>query len=168
MNISAALEQVLKSYEAYYTVRRNPASAPFAAEAEFHVHGERYFLVKQAKYAELESHEYVFFAAEPVLTPDRVRELSARAWNEGVSRVCPSPVHRASDVLLIIVTGAVTPEADKAARSIRFSKSYRLGLQGYSHFRLAAIDPATLRVSHNRMGEELAKSLANLLKKEVE
>ena len=165
MELNAALEQVLRSYEAYYTVRRNPVSSPFAAEAVFHAHGEGYFLVKQARFAEVDSHEYVFFALAPTLTPERVRALSARAWEEGVSRVRPSSIHRASDVLLLILTDELTPSAQQEIRKTRFVKSYRLGLQGYSHFRLAAIEPATLLSVHNRMGEDLAKLLSNIFHK---
>lgn len=158
----AALERVLASYEAYYTVRREGVPAPFAAEAEFHAHGEKYFLSKLAKYAEIDSHEYVFFAVEPVLTPERVRELSIRAWEEGIARVQPGPNHRATDVLLIILTGDLSREAQKAIRRTRFAKSYLLGFRGYSHFRMAAMEPATLITAHNNMGEGLAKLLSNI------
>ena len=166
MELNTALERVLRSYESYYTVRRNTPPAPFAAEAVFHAHGEGYFLVKQAKFAEVDSHEYVFFALEPTLTPERVRDLSAQAWEEGISRVEPTSVHRASDVLLLILTDELTPLAQQAVKRTRFVKSYRLGLQGYSHFRLAAIEPATLLSAHNRMGEDLAKLLSNIFREE--
>ena len=164
MGLTAALERLLPSYEAYYTVRREDVPAPFAAEAVFHARGERYFLSKRAKYAELNSHEYAFFALEPVLTPERVRDLSLRAWEEGLARVLPLPNHRASDVLLLILTDELTRAAEQTIRRTRFAKSYRLGFRGYSHFRLAAIEPDTLRTAGNPMGRALVKHLETVLK----
>lgn len=157
------LERVLRSYEAYYTVSRE-ASPPFAARAVFHAHGEGYFLTRRAKFAELDSHEYAFFARVPVLTPEGVRDLARRAWEEGLAGIDPAPNHRASDVLLLILTDDLTPEAEKALRRTRLARSYRLGLRGYSHLRLAAMEPATLRAAANPMGAGLVKHLRAVLK----
>ena len=62
MTPTEALEKVLPAYERYYNVARS-APAPFAATAEFHSHGEKYLLIRQAKIWDMDSHEYVYFAA---------------------------------------------------------------------------------------------------------
>ena len=162
LELQDALERVLRSYQAYYTIDRETPPPPFAAQAVFHVHGEQFFLIKQAKYAEIDSNEYVYFALEYAPTPQRVRELAEAAWEAGIAQVTPTSTHRESDVLLILLADSLSDETAKAIRGIRFSKSYRLGLQGYSHFRLAAIEPATGRTAHNPMGQDLAKLLSNI------
>ena len=57
------LEQLLKSFNGYYTVKRDGVAAPFVAEAEFHSHTEQYLLVKAAHVADIDSNEYIFFAS---------------------------------------------------------------------------------------------------------
>ena len=44
MDRREALEKVLKAYEGYYNVKREQPEPPFAAEAEFRLHDENYFL----------------------------------------------------------------------------------------------------------------------------
>mgnify|MGYP007069886639 CR=1 FL=1 len=162
LELQDALERVLRSYGAYYTIDRTNPTVPFAAQAVFHAHGEQYFLIKQAKYAEIDSNEYVYFALEHAPTPARIRELSKLAWEAGLAQVVPTSTHRESDVLLILLADSLSDETAREIRGTRYSKSYRLGLQGYSHFRLAAIEPATGRTAHNPMGQDLAKLLSNI------
>ena len=164
MTLQEALEQVLRSYQAYYTVNREDPLPPFAAPAEFGVHGERFFLIKQAKYAEIDSYEHVYFALEEQLTASRAAELAALAWQDGVSRVQLSDSHRETDVLLIVLTRELTDEAARVVKKTAYSKSYRLGLQGYSHFRFVAFEPPQGALSHNRQGEDLAKLMRNIFK----
>ena len=111
MEKNGVLETVLHSFERYYNVKAGEpgtdASGPFAAEAEFHSHSEQYFLTRAAHIADIDSHEYVFFAEEDNLTSDRLAELESEAWKEGLARVQPGPGHRNSDVALIIITDTI-------------------------------------------------------------
>ena len=61
------------------------------AQAEFSAHGESYFLVKRAKYAELDAKEFLYFAIEDTLTAERVGELAALSWADGMAKVTPGP-----------------------------------------------------------------------------
>ncbi len=158
MELKAALARLLPAFEAYYTIE--PGVAPFAAQAVFHTHGEGYFLIRSAKYAETNSSEFAYFVLEPELTQKRARELAEAAWRAGQQRVCPSFNQRVSDVLLIVLTGRL-PSAD-CLRKIRFARSFRLGLMGYSRLRMAAVEPATGRVACNPLGRELAKLLGRV------
>ena len=56
------MEKILRSFDAYYNVKREGAEAPFAAEAEFSLHDEQYFLVKSVRLGEADSKVYVYFA----------------------------------------------------------------------------------------------------------
>lgn len=162
MELQDALEKVLRSYEAYYTIERENPLPPFAAQAEFSAHGESYFLSKKAKYAEIDAKEFLYFALEDVLTAERAEELAALAWEDGMARVEPKPNHRSSDVILIILTGSLSPEAAQVVKRLRYYRSYYLGLQGWSHFRLVAFEPPRGALSHNRQGEDPAKLMRKI------
>ena len=166
MELQDALEKALHSYEAYYTIDREHPLPPFAAQAEFSAHGESYFLIKRAKYAEIDAKEYLYFALENMLTAKRVAELSALAWNDAMKKVVPHPNHRSSDVIVIILTGDLTPEAAQAVKRTRFYRGYTLGLRGWSHFRLVAYEPGRRVLSHNRQGEEPARLMRKIFQEE--
>lgn len=157
MNTQEALEKLLRAYGAYYDVDRENPTPPFVAEAVFHSHDERFFLIKSAKLSESESHEYVFFAVEETLTAERVKELVDIAWNTGIGRVEPYESHQCSDVLLEILAENIAPEAKALIPKLRRYKSYRLTLHGWSHFRLFAMEVSTGKLTYNRQGRRLKK-----------
>ena len=160
--LRAALDTVLRSYARYYTVERDAPLPPFAAQAEFSAHGEQYFLLKRAVYAEIDAREFVYFALEEAPGPERLRELAALAWEDGMRKVRPSSSHRNSDVLLIILAGSLSPEAAAALRQLRYYRSYRFGLQGWSHFKTVAYEPQGGTLACNRQGRDLAKLIRNI------
>ena len=110
METNDILQAVLRPFMHYYNLRENP-TPPFAAEAEFHSHSEQYFLTRAAHIADIDSHEYVFFAEEEHLTQERLEGLEKSAWEEGLSRVKPGPGHRNSDVALIIIADKIEETA---------------------------------------------------------
>ena len=157
-----AFEALLRAYEPYYNVERSPRP-PFAAEAAFHSHEEQYFLVRAARLAEAEAHEYVFFAVEDRLSAARLRELDAAAWAEGLRRVRPHGNHRSTDVSLIVLADETAPEALALVPKLRHYRSYRWSFHGWSHFRLCVWDG--VHCVCNRQGRSLGKLVrANLEK----
>lgn len=163
MNTEEALERLLRSYGSYYNVEREHPTPPFAAEAVFHSHDERFFLVKSAKLSEAESHEYVFFAQEKLLTAQRLQELTDAAWAAGTGRVNPHASHQSSDVLLEIVAEAITPEAMGLIPKLKRYQSYRHTLHGWSHFRLFALEVSSGRMACNRQGRSLKKIFQSII-----
>ena len=125
METNDILQAVLRSFVHYYNLKENP-TPPFAAEAEFHSHSEQYFLTRAAHIADIDSHEYVFFAEEDHLKPERLEELERTAWAEGLSRAKPGPGHRNSDVALIIIADKIEETAFRQVSKIKHSKSYTL------------------------------------------
>lgn len=150
-----AVEKLLRAYQPYYNVKREDVTPPFAAEAEFRSHEAQYFLVRKAVISEAESNEYVFFAAEDVLSAERLRTLDAAAWNAGTARVRPHKNHRNSDVTLIVCAGRVEPDAAALIPKLKRYQSYRWGFQGWSHYRLAVAETDAGRVACNRQGRAL-------------
>ena len=157
MTASDAFEKLLRAFRDYYDVNRESPAVPFAAEAVYHSHEEQYFLVRAARIAESESHEYIFFAVEKSLDAERLRMLADAAWNAGTERVRPHKDHRNSDIALMILTDSVTPDALALAPKLRFYRSYRFTLHGWSHFRLALWDGASGKAVCNRQGKQFAK-----------
>lgn len=155
MNLETALEEVLKAYTAYYNINRSSPAEPFAAEAEFSLHDEQYFLIRQAKLSESDSREYVFFAAVPELTKEEAERFDRIAWETGLKRVDAREGHRNTDVCLVILADHMSDEAAAFVRKSHHYKSYRFGLRGWSNYCLLAYDLSSGKLAHNRLGERL-------------
>lgn len=162
MTAANALELVLPLFQVYYDIERDDVTVPFQAEAAFHSHDEQYFLIKSAKYTEVEAHEYVFFAVRDRLTLDEAQHLADTAWSEGLSRVQPSSIHRSSDMVLVLLADKVDPDAANYIKKLHRSKSYKLLLHGYSNYRAIAIETSSGTMTCNRLGQHLRKLFSNI------
>lgn len=163
MTRDEVLKKALRSYAAYYDVNQETPQEPFAAEAAFHSHSDAYFLVKSATIGEAESNEYVFFASVEQLDDTLLKQLDEAAWTEGISRVNPHSHHRNTDITLIIIADSATEEAKKLARTLKHYKSYRMSLQGFSHYRLIVADLSSGDTTCNRQGHSLKKLFNKIL-----
>ena len=152
-----ALQKLLKSFERYYTIKSDDLEPPFSAEAEFHAHGEQYFLVKAAHIADIDSNEYVFFAEEAVLSGQRLAELDSAAWEKGLSRIKPYFGHRNSDVTLIILADKIDEDVFAKIKKSKHYKSYKFSLFGWSSFRAVAYETSSGKVTYNMRGSDLKK-----------
>ena len=162
MTPEQVLQTLLKSYRRYYNIVDEGVEPPFAAEAVFHSHDEQYFLIRSAKLAEAEAHEYVFFATAQALDLAAAQELDRCAWERGLSRANPGPNHRSSDVTLVILADTVAPEAKRYIQTLKRYQSYRHTLHGWSHYRAIALETSTGDLSCNRRGRDLKKLFGNI------
>jgi len=162
MEAEQLLEKVFSSFERYYTIKKTDITPPFTAEAEFRSHSEQYVLIKAAKIADIDSNDFVYFKIEDCLSLEKLQEFSKIAWEAGLSRVKPYYGHRNSDVTLIILADKIEEETAKMFRKIKFSKSYKFGMFGWSNFRICALEISSGRVFYNRLGKDLKKILANI------
>lgn len=163
METSEALEKVLLSFERYYNVKKTDVTVPFAAEAEFKMHNEQYFLIKAAKVADIDSREFVYFALEDNPEPEKIAELCEIAWDAGLSKVTPGPDHRNSDVTMIFLCKGLNPEIMAMIKKMRKSKNYRFGFYGWSSFKVLAFDLCSGKSACNYLARDLGKSLSKLL-----
>lgn len=164
MTATEFLEKFLRSFEAYYNIKRTDTEVPFTAEAEFHTHDEQYFLIKSATISEAESNEYVFFSTMEKLDTETLHELDKAAWETGLSRIRPHKNHRNSDITLYIIAEQITEEVFSILPKQRHYKSYYWGLQGWTNYRLVAIELTSGRSVYNRQGRDLKKLVCNILK----
>ncbi|MCR4821377.1 MAG: hypothetical protein K5873_00710 [Treponema sp.] len=176
MNSNGALEKLLHSFEAFYTLSTEGLPQPFSAHAVFKSHTEQYFLVKAARLSEIDSSEHVFFYAgnNDLENQEKTEELdfqtasklSSLAWEEGLSKVHPYYGHRNTDITLIILSDKISDQAFKKIKKLNYYKSYKFGFYGWSRFKIIAADLSNSRLAYNRFGKEFKKILLPLLKTE--
>lgn len=164
MKNNDVFSRVLHSFEAYYDINVDNVCSPFVAEAEFHSHAEQYFFVKEAKLAEVDSNEYVYFALEDNLNLPHLHELKQIAWDTGLSRVKPFSGHKNSDVVLVILTENVTEDVLNAIRKIKLHKSYYFSFYGWSDFRLVVLETSSGRLAYNKAGRNLKEVFQDIKK----
>lgn len=164
MTVDEMLQTLLKSYRRYYNIKTEDVAEPFMAEASFHTHDEQYFLVKAARLAEADSHEYVFFATADNIGLSEAQTLEEKAWAEGLSRVIPHANHRSTDIVLIILSEHISEDAASYIKHIKRYKSYRHTLQGWSHYSVVAMETSTGDFFFNRRGRNLKKLFCNIKK----
>ena len=162
MTVDETFQTLLKSYRRYYNIKTEDVAKPFAAEAVFHTHDEQYFLVKAARLAEADAHEYVFFATADEINLTEAQSLDEAAWMEGLSRVVPHVNHRSSDITLIILAKHISADAAEYIKRVKRYKSYRHTLQGWSNYSVVAMETSTGGFFSNRRGRNLKKLFSNI------
>ena len=155
---SEAIEKILPAFEQYYTLIKQP-TPPFCNEAEFRSHNEQYFLVRSAHIADIDSNEFVYFAAPEELTTSKLNELVNAAWLEGLKKVKPYSGHRNSDISLIIISSKINDDTKKTVKKIKLHKSYKFSFYGWSNFKLAAVELDSHSIYFNRFGKDYLKLL---------
>jgi len=165
MDLSEVLEKLLLSYKQYYDIATEDVLSPFRAEAKFVSHQEQYFLVHSAKLSDIDSTEHVYFAIEDNPSLERLQELAGLAWENGLKSVTPYYGHRNSDVTVIVLASSVDKDVLKACRKIKYSKTYKFMLYGWSNFKFAVIDVSNSSAGSNGQGSDLKKFLLKTLKK---
>ena len=170
MEPSQVIKKLLPAFQQYYTIKEIDVTPPFCAEAEFRSHNEQYFLVRSAHIADIDSNEFVYFAAADSLDSAKLEELVKAAWEAGLAKVRPHEGHRNSDVSLLIFTKSISPETALQTKKTKLYKSYKFSLHGWSHFKLAVCDLGTTgkdgapEVFSNRQGKDFIKLIKKNLK----
>lgn len=169
MEPSQAIKKLLPAFQQYYTIKDTNVTPPFCAEAEFRSHNEQYFLVRSAHIADIDSNEFVYFAALPDLDNEKLGELVETAWNTGLAKVHPHEGHRNSDVTLIILADKIQSDTKIKIKKTKLYKSYKFSFHGWSNFKLAACETGSLDDSGNPavFSNRLGKDFAKLIKKNI-
>lgn len=158
-----ALRKVLRAFKKFYTVKACDVDAPFCALAEFHAHGEQFFLTKAAKVADIDTNEYVFFAQEKFLDAAKLATLAETAWKRGLNFVKPYFGHKNSDVSLVLLADESDSDAKKFVRKLHRYKSYKFGIYGWSAFNISFCDFSSRKIFSNSRGANLKQNLQKIL-----
>lgn len=162
MTLQEALDKLLPSFQRYYNIRTEGVEAPFAAEAIFQSHNEQYFLIKSARISEMNDHETIYFYTAENLSAADLSSIDACAWERGTANIELNSKHHSTNVAMIVIADKIDDDAFRLVKKLSHSKSYKLGIYGYSSYRLVAIELSTGKVAHNRQGHDLGKLVSNI------
>lgn len=153
-----------RSYAIYYDLFPNEATddLPLEFRADFHSLGESYFLVKSAKIWTSETNEYVYVFSAPAFDGDAIKRCVDYALEDGLARVTPSKDHQYSNVITVFVADEIAPEVRKAISKLKFSKSYRMSLYGFSLLKAGFIDLSKSDYGTNAAGHDLTEFFKKL------
>ena len=163
MRVDDTLDALLPLYKNYYNVNTDGCEPPFAAEAVFTSHNEQYYLIKAAKVADININEYVYFAKSGDLSEKDLASLTDTAWERGLSHVVPGYDHRSTDITLYILADNIEEDLIRKIKKTRRYKSWKWGFNGWSNFKLVAIECSSGRAYYNHQGRSLKKLVGNIL-----
>ncbi len=159
----SALKKILPAYAQYYDVKTDGVTEGFNAEAEFHFYNNQYFLVKSIKLSDFNSHDYVFFVCGSEFDFEKIQALSQKAWKTALQKIEPIYGHKNSDITLVVLLKNLKKEDGKKLGKIRFSASFKMGMYGWSNFKLVALSLSDEKFYSNWHGRELKKQLKKIL-----
>ncbi|MCQ2612071.1 MAG: hypothetical protein MJ183_00530 [Treponemataceae bacterium] len=165
MTSSEFLDKLLPSYKEYYDLISENILPPFKAEAKFVSHVEQYFLVHSAKLSDIDSTEHLYFAAEENLSLEKLSDMAKLAWEDGLKDVVPYYGHRNSDVTVIVVCDSADEDVAANVKKIRYSKTYKFMIYGWSNFKLVVVDLKSGKVFSNGQGAETKGFIRKFMKK---
>ena len=160
-------ERVTDSYSSYYDIIRDSGdgaegSGYLAAECDFNMHSEKYFLTHKAKLWAINSFEYVFIFNIPYLTVPVYRESIEYARTKGLSKIEPGPEHMCSYITAVFICDGADSAALKMLRRCRIHKDFRFSLYGWMDMHTAAVIVDDGRVVTNISGRDNAKNLKTI------
>ena len=159
-----SLDAILPLFSHYYDVV-TPVASPFDARADFKSHNEQYVLVKAAHIADIDSNEHIFFKQCGELTENELLRYHETAWEQGQSMITPYYGHKNTDISLMILAEGISDEASGRVPRLRHSAVYKLGLYGYSNYRLVVVDTKSGHIYCNRNGRTLKSVVKNIVDK---
>lgn len=159
----SALKKILPAYAKYYDIKTEGITEGFNAEAEFHFYNNQYFLVKSIKLSDFNSHDYVFFVCAQEFSFEKIQSLSQKAWKTALQKIEPVYGHKNSDITLVVLSNSLKKEDGKKLKKIRFTKSFNMGMYGWSNFKLVALSLEDEKFYSNWHGRDLKKQLKKIL-----
>ena len=163
MNLDELYKKILDAYRIYYNLDET-GEPPFDATAVFQRSTDQYFLIRKARVAHYNEAEYVYFAKRDHLTASELKDLDQTAWGRGCKHIIPSPDHKCSDVILILVADTIDEDVKALIPKLKHSQSYRFGFYGYSNYKLAVIESSTAHSLYNGQGKALKRLVTDILK----
>lgn len=161
ITLEQRLNKLLDAYSHAYDVERNVAAEDtiYPAMATYFLRDENYLISKKHVLSAMEQHEYVYFLHTDHLSAEELQEHIERTKAAGLSLVHPHKEHMFSNVGLVVLANNIDPEAKKLLKRTRFRKYYKLGLQGWTEYQLAAMETSTNRFYSNPAGLGARKNL---------
>ncbi len=167
MSGSDLLDKLLVSFRDSYDVERSCEinGITYDAYASFNVSSARYVLVKKAQLWRADCFEHVFFR----LCPKELLEEKIEEYKQQIEEYIEPELVRGGEkwpkenhmytymTAVYICEKGVSAEAERALRSFRYMRNYKLTIRGYSEARILVFDLEKHRIFGNRAGRELVK-----------
>lgn len=158
MTRSDLLEKILAAYAHCYDITRCEGE-PLVARAEFHERQSGYMLVRRAEMWSADRHEFAFFFSVPTLDLETFEACVARTRELGEPLVSPKAGHMCTSLVAVFLCDEASAEAVRALRKFRYSKSFRLSLNGWLELQTAAAVLPNCEAFSNAAGRKVAKFL---------
>lgn len=158
------IEHILRSYEVYFDVDKyEEKDIPVVAKCRFHIHNERYVLIKKAKLWDSDSNEYVFVFKINSLTRDLFIKCRNYAYEEGMKLIEPKPGHMCSYITSVFICDSCDKEAEKMIRKCNIHKNFKFSFYGWMDYHTTCINISSNEIFGNRSGKDTTKFFKNLL-----
>lgn len=164
MERTAFLELLKDSYSAYYNIIpvEENSSLPLAFRADYFSRAEQYWLTKKITVWANETNEFAYIFAADKFDKDTVDACVKAAIDESLPRVKPHKEHQCSNVKTVFVADSFDDEIIKHIKKLKFDRSYKFGLHGFTTLKAAAVSLETQKVYPNNTGSELVKYFSKL------
>ena len=167
-NKNIILDMIIKSYQVYFDIEKFDKNDNFlAAKCEFHVHNEKYVLVKKAKLWNADANEYVFIFITDSLNKDIFTRCKNYAYEEGMKLINPGPGHMYSYITAIFICDNCDKEAEKLLKKCKIIKNFKFSLHGWMDYRTTCVSVDNNYIFGNRSSRETTKFLKNLINKDI-
>lgn len=154
------LEKVLKSYEGYFDINEpspRESEMGLAARCDFHMHNEKYVLVKKARLWEADCHEYIFVFSVPELNGAVFKKCRDYAVKAGEELIEPKPGHMYTYITAVFICDDFNDEAKRLLKKSKHYKSYKFSLLGWSELRTFAVRAGDKAMFCNRAAKKCSK-----------
>ncbi len=163
MTRDETVKKLIESYEGYFDIHLSPNSPMgLAARCDFHIHNEKYVLVKSARLWEADCHEYVYIFSVENLTEEVFEKCRNYVISEGDKLIEPKPGHMYTYLTAVFICDDFTKGAAKLLKKSKRYKSYKLTLWGWSEFRTFAVRASDRKAFHNKAAKDSTRLLKNL------
>ncbi len=163
MTRQEAVDRLIGRYKGLFDIHTmDDGGMGLVCRCDFHIHNEKFVLVKSARLWEADCHEYVFVFSVKSFTEDVFRRCSEYVVSQGEELVEPKPGHMYTYLTCVFVCDEYTREAVKLLKGFRHGRSYRFSLYGWSDWRAFMMRAEDGAFFCNKNRKEFAKFIKNI------
>jgi hypothetical protein len=163
---SAIIDRFLSAYRSSYDIFPGDMASglPLEAVCQHHTRSEKYVLSKKAKLWAVEVNDYLYLFSVSKLEREQAEACILFSIEDALPRVKPHNEHMYSFITAVFLADMAEQDALKFISRRRFNKSYKLGFNGSSPLKTAALDIGREKIVTNNMGRDLRTQIKNICK----
>ena len=162
INREKVMNALLETHQSYFDMF--PCQEGYlVARGDFHVHSEKYVLIKKAKLWEADCNEFVYFFSVGQLTAEILDKCIDLAYREGMPKIEPKDGHMYSYITALFVCDECDGEALKKLKKCRIHKEFKFSLHGWMDFHSGVIVCGQGTTAFNKSGKDKKKLLDDIV-----